>query len=110
MVPILFGFLLYFINSVKFKNKNELIYILIIITFFISFKYHERFNVNRKFHELSNVNLDNSIEVSSFNKKFKGLRWISPYFDDPNIEIKNISQLYNILLKRPWKKNVDNRV
>ena len=86
MIPILFGFLLYFIKSTKFKKKNELVYILIIIICFITFKYHERFNVNRKFHELSNVNFDNSIEVSSFNKKFKGLRWISPYFDDPNIE------------------------
>lgn len=104
LIPILFGFLLYFIKSTKFKKKNELVYILIIIICFITFKYHERFNVNRKFHELSNVNFDNSIEVSSFNKKFKGLRWISPYFDDPNIELKNITQLYNVLLKDSEKK------
>lgn len=79
-------------------------YILIIIVFFITFKYNERFNINRKFHELSNVNFNNSIEIYSYNKKLKGLRWISPYFDDPNFEIKNISQLNNVLLQDLEKK------
>ena len=104
LIPILFGFLLYFIQSIEFKKKKETVYFLIIIVFFITLKYHERFNLNRKFHEFSNVNLNNSIEIFSFNKKFKGLRWISPYFDDPNLEIKNISHLYSLLLQDSEKK------
>ena len=50
-----------------------------------------------KFHELSNSNIKNGIEIKNFDNKFKGLKWISPYYKNPEEEINNIILLYNLL-------------
>ena len=41
-------------------------------------KYHIRFNVERKFHELKDVNFSYSVNASQLDNKFVGLKWITP--------------------------------
>ena len=41
-------------------------------------KYHYRFNIERKFHELSNVNFIHAVGAEKLDKKFGGLNWITP--------------------------------
>ena len=64
---------------------------------FSTLKYNNRFNIERKFHELSNIKIENSYDFSKFDKKFKNLKWISPYYVNPNDEIQNLNLLRNIL-------------
>ena len=97
LIPILIGFFFYFIENLKFKNKKSLKYLFIFLCLFCTIKYHERFNSERKFHELSNTNIKNGIEIKNFDNKFKGLKWISPYYKNPEEEINNIILLYNLL-------------
>ena len=64
---------------------------------FSTIKYSERYNLDRKFHELEYVEKNNSIKISSFSKNFKGLNWISPYFKNPNEELEIMNNLYEAL-------------
>ena len=82
-------------------------WILILFCLFATFKYHLRFNENRKFHELQNVNLQLSIDAKKIHKKLSGLNWITPQFkNNPNEEIKLINQIETYLRKDSRKKMV----
>ncbi len=106
LIPILAGFSIYFLKDINFKNKKLTILLLFLVFLFATFKYNNRFNVERKFHELSNVNINNSIKVNLFNNKFKGINWISPYYKNPEDEIEKINKFFNILLNDKQKKMV----
>jgi hypothetical protein len=99
LIPILGGFCFYFLEDLNTKNKYYYKFIIIICCLLISIKYIIRFDVERKFHELSNTKIENSFNFENFDQKFKGLKWISPYYSDPNKEIKNLEDLRKILFK-----------
>ena len=65
-----------------------------------------RFNENRKFHELSNVNFESSIDASAIDKKLSGLNWISPSNTIPQEEIDLAKFGKNILLNEKRNKMV----
>ena len=97
LIPLLTGFLIYFTNSFNIKKKKIIIYSFIFLCLFSTIKYTERYNLDRKFHELEYVEKNNSIKISSFSKNFKGLNWISPYFKNPNEELEIMNNLYEAL-------------
>ena len=99
LIPILLGFLIYFSKFDYLKIKKLFSYLILFFCFFVTFKYHLRFNEERKFHELNNVTLTNSIEASIIDKKFSGLKWITPYFKDPKKEIDLIKSTLLIIEK-----------
>ncbi len=81
----------------KYKNKY-LSLILILITVLITFKYHLVYNSERKFHDLQNVNLDNAVPASLIDKKFNGLKWITPHFPGkPAEEIKQLNEVIELI-------------
>ena len=81
LIPILTAFSHISLNDFKVKKYNSLIYgTIIFICLFASFKYHLRFNEERKFHELTNVNFEQSISAHRIHKKLTGLKWITPEF------------------------------
>ena len=68
--------------------------------FFLTTKYHLRFNEERKFHELSSVNFQNSISASKISNKLIGLNWITPQRSNNVIqEINEINRIKKILKK-----------
>ena len=73
----------------------------------MTYKYHYRFNVDRKFHELSSINFSESIDAVNLDKKFKGLRWITPTTvskEQNNENIKYLTNVKNIIVKDKSKK------
>ena len=89
LLPILFGLIQVKINKIH-KFRNTLIFLVILLNIFISVKYHYRFNVDRKFIELENVDKSLSINSSAISSRLKGLKWIT--ISSSN-EIKNEAQL-----------------
>ena len=68
---------------------------------FATVKFHFRFNIDRKFHDLENIDKEQAIKANNINKNFKNLRWISK-FDDPKNEL--------LVIKKAIEKiNNDNR-
>ena len=73
------------------KNNNKKIFqnLILLMLIFTTLKYHDRFNYHKKFMELENANFDISVDAKSFDKRLKGLKWITPkYIINPDIELK----------------------
>ncbi len=97
LIPLLTGFLIYFINAFKIKKNFFIIYSFLALCIFATIKYTDRYNIDRKFHELENVKKSNSIKMGSFSENLKSLNWISPYFENPDEELKILKNLHDIL-------------
>ena len=94
LIPILFAFSHISLNLSKSNLSNLVPLILILICLFASIKYHIRFNENRKFHELNYVNFKSTSYGKEIDKKFLGLKWITPeYKDRADEEIALINQM-----------------
>ena len=94
LIPILTAFSQISINS----NKKILSVILVLFCLFVTTKYHFRFNENRKFHELNYSDFRLSSDGKEIDKKFKGLKWITPEFkNNPDEEIALINDIKNYL-------------
>jgi len=89
----------------KYLNKKYLIYFIIGIFIFATAKYHIRFNENRKFIELVDVDLTLSEDITSLDKRLNGLKWITPHYSKrPLEEINLLLEAKNILLSRDEEK------
>ena len=99
LIPIITAFSFYSLKSLHIKNKNKIKFFMAFFCLVICIKYINRFDIERKFHELSNVDLSQAVAFSKFDKKFRGLKWISPSFKDPEEEIKILNNMKDILQK-----------
>ena len=89
----------------KVFKLNYFLVAIIFICFFSVGKYHLRFNEERKFNELENVNLSKAIDAKNINAKLKGLKWITHLHpNNPEEEVKNLNQAINIFKKDKSKK------
>ena len=92
-------------NTLKFKQPIR--WIIILICLFATFKYHLRYNENRKFHELKNVNFELVVDAKKIHKKLSGLNWITPQFKkNPIEEINVINQIQSLLRRDSRNKMV----
>lgn len=93
LIPIQIGFILIILKKNKFIFNS-----LVIIMLLLTYKYHSRFNQERKFHELSNVNFDKAIPANIIDEKLNGLKWITPqYSKNPKEEVNKIIEIKKIL-------------
>lgn len=94
------AFIQIFYEKKDFYKKNIILYLMIGLCIFSVTKYHFRYNENRKFHRLENVDLSKAVDASEIHQQLKGLKWITKHFQtDPKKEIKNINQSLEILRK-----------
>ena len=63
---------------------------------FATTKFHFRFNIDRKFHDLENIDKNKAINANEINKNFKNLRWISK-FEDPKEELIIIEKALKVI-------------
>ena len=94
LIPILAAIV--HINLDNLKINPKILYLLIFIVFFATIKFHFRFNIDRKFHDLEYVDKGKAIKASAINSNFKNLRWISK-LDDPKNELEVIKQAIEII-------------
>ena len=92
------------------RNKKEKFFkfMLIIFCIFTTFKYHYRFNIDRKFHELNNVDFANTVNPIKLSNKFSGLKWITP-----NVKSKVEAEQeirYLIYVKKILKNDKENKI
>ena len=103
LIPFCLGISHYY--SQKYYNNKLVILFLISILIFSTIKYHLRFNENKKFMELNNVDLNLAIDASPLDKSLKGLKWITPnYPNNPNKEIDKLIEIKKIILADKTKK------
>ena len=89
----------------KYYKKKYLIYFLMIIFIYSTFKYHIRFNEDKKFMELNGVNINNFVDGSNLDKSFSGLKWITHlYPKNPEDEINLLAESIKVIKSEKSKK------
>jgi len=107
LIPILFAFSQISMGLLKLDFKKIISLTLVLICLFATVKYHIRFNENRKFHELNYVDFNLSANGEEIDKKFSGLKWITPdYKKAPGKEISIINEIKLHLLNDERTKMV----
>ena len=106
LIPLLTAFVHIFFVPILNKNKI-LLYLTIGICIFSVIKYHFRFNEERKFNELENINLKKSIDAAAIHPSLSGLKWITINFpDNPKAEINALKESMSILQNDQSKKSL----
>ena len=106
LIPFLCGLFFIQLNDLQKKVDKKLNIFLLIIIAFTTFKYHNDYNINRKFMDLQNTNLNNSIDAKILNEKFNNLKWITPFHfnKDPKKEIEFLQEAIHVISKEDEKK------
>ena len=107
LCPLLLAFVKIYLNNELNKFKTTTFIIILVLSLSITIKYHLRFNEDRKFHELSNVNFNLAKNANLIDKKLTGLNWITPNFkNNPEDEISFLKYTIEILKEDKRKKMV----
>ena len=105
LIPFCLGISQYY--SLRYYNKKFLSFFLIFILVTTTVKFHLRFNENKKFMELNNVDMKFAVNAEKLDTSLDGLLWITPNFpSDPSGEIKKLNELKKILIFDKSKKIV----
>ena len=109
LIPLFLGFAhIQLIGQTK-DLKKYFGLILVIFCIGVTIKYHYRFNVDRKFHELNDVKFTDAIKSEKISEKFSGLKWITPSTaskKDLELEVELLNYFKNILKRDQEKKIV----
>lgn len=88
------------IKNFIFNNslyKKTLIVIILFFCLFLTSKYHVRYNTHRYFMDLQNIELKNFVKGSMLDEKLSGIRWINPFNNFSELEVKELVTIKNIL-------------
>ncbi len=85
-IPLILGILTRELSDLNLKYLKFLTITLLLLSVLVTIKYHLRFNESRKFHELSNVNLNNFVKSENLDKSLKGLKWTNSLFNNSPTE------------------------
>ena len=97
LIPFCLGVSHYFCD--RHINTNIFKYFLITILIISTVKYHLRFNEDKKFMELSNVNLKLASDAKILDNSLKGLLWITPQLPTKSkYELDKLHELKKILI------------
>ena len=95
LIPINLAFLIIIIE--KNVKKKKLMKILIFLSFLFclltTFKYHYRFNIERKFHDLQMTNLEKNLPAKKIHHSLNFLKWKTRKYDDPQVEIELVKKI-----------------
>jgi len=94
LIPII-GSLLH-LNLFKTRDKSKKILIILIIVLFATVKFHYRYNIDRKFHDLENIDKSLAINANEIHENLKDLKWINR-FDDPRKEVEFLKQAIEVI-------------
>ncbi len=104
LIPILLSVCnINYLENDKFSKISSLLLVLLI---FITLKYHERYNIDRKFLDIEKKNKNFAISANILDKKFGNLKWITPNYEDPMKEIEIIKTAFNIIKKDMRNKSL----
>lgn len=89
LIPINLSFLILYLNEnykdVRLNNLSMIV--LLIFCCFTTAKYHYRFNIEKKFHDLQNVDFTNSLPANKIHDSLKFLKWKTKDYPQPENEI-----------------------
>ena len=103
LIPLFIGISHHF-SYKYFNNKNLINIFLVFLLIFATIKFHLRFNENKKFMELENINLEIAVDAKNLHNSVKGVKWVTPYNNNPKKEIQNLNDVKKIISLDSSKK------
>ena len=94
LIPIIAAVL--HLNVAKFNYNSKFLVVVILISLVATGKFHLRYNVDRKFHELENVDKSKALNASIIHPSLNNLKWINKY-DEPLNEIKLLKNAIQVI-------------
>ena len=95
LIPILAAVL--HLNILKFNLSSKVIWVVIFIVLFATIKFHLRYNIERKFHDLEYIDKSIAVDASAIHQNLKGLQWINRFNLNPENEINTIKKALKII-------------
>ncbi len=77
VIPIFIGLLHREFSLKIYQKKNFFIWFFIVLNVSVTIKYHERFNIDRKFMDLEKIDKSSYVMGSEISKKLSGLKWFT---------------------------------
>ena len=96
LIPFFSGLSYIELCKIDFKWKKLILTSILILCFVTTIKYFERFNLERKFHELQNANFKYSLDAKDIDNIFYGLKWITPKIKSLEENKKEITRIQSI--------------
>ena len=103
LIPVLASIL--HCNLKKEKFNKYLNFFIILLICFVTSKYHLRYNIDRKFLDLENIDKSNAQNAEILDNKMKNLNWINPYHE-PKEELLFLKNSINYLKQDKRKKTL----
>ena len=103
LIPILAAICQLNLKNLGFNPKY--FYIIFFIFLFATSKFHLRFNIDRKFHDLENINKNDAINADQIHKSFNKLKWINK-FDNPKNELLVIKKAMKVIKNDKREKSL----
>tara|TARA_B100000900_G_scaffold177642_1_gene150594 strand:+ start:1420 stop:3021 length:1602 start_codon:yes stop_codon:yes gene_type:complete len=97
LIPFILSFASIQIKQSNYDYKKIINIFLILFCISLTFKYHLRFNVERKFHEMNDLQFSKALEAKLISKNFSGLNWITPNFLRQKIKKKEVIEEIDFL-------------
>ena len=95
LIPVIASIL--HLNILKLNLNPKIILLIILVVFIATIKFHLRFNIDRKFHDLENIDKNNAINANLIHQNFKNLKWVNKFEADPNFEINLLKNAIKII-------------
>ena len=101
LIPILAAVLQ--LNLKGSALNPKLLYVIFFILLIATIKFHFRFNVERKFHDLENIDKGKAVVAYKIHKNFNNLKWISK-MDQPEKELEVLTLAMEMINKDDREK------
>ncbi len=103
LIPIIAA--LIHINLQELDYDPKILLLTFFIVLFATIKFHIRYNIDRKFHDLENVDKSLAVKASSIHRNLKNLKWINK-FDEPENEVNLLKKAVETIQNDNRKKTL----
>ena len=104
LIPILASVLHF--NLINSRYNPKIIFAIVCVVLFATIKFHHRFNIERKFHDLEGIDKSRAINANLIHKNLNNLKWINKFDQDPYYETQVIKQAIEIISKDKREKSL----
>ena len=94
LIPILAA--VFHFNLIRHQLNPKIVALVCLIVVIATVKFHFRYNLDRKFHDLENIDKSGAINASEIHQNFGKLKWINK-FDNPKTESEVIKKAMTVI-------------
>ena len=94
LIPILAALL--HLNIELSKVNGKVVFLLFFVVLFATIKFHYRYNVERKFHDLESLDKSKAINAKQIHQNLDSLKWLSKN-DVPEIEVEVLQNAIRVI-------------